>query len=379
MRILQICYAYPPSFSGYGKQLDTINKELVANNNETHISVLTAFDGNYHKENIQKNISVFSFFNKERTFYKSTTLVAYLFSILVIFRFFKEFYSADVVHVVKAGAEAAVAVLLCKIFNKPVIVKVVQNDIVSKDEDVYIGVITTFKNKIITQWADRIIAISHQIEKNIKTHGVQKIRISNIPNSINTNRFTPSTKQKKDFGEEIKFLYIGSITKRKGVYDLLQAIKELNIDTNATFIFVGPNYNEIKDFESHIETIDQSNSMISAKYIPYTSTPEKILQEVDFLILPSYSEGMPNVVLESFSSAVPTILSDIPVHCELANDNYTRLYELGNVLSLRKVLEVIIDNPDELSARKQFARDYVIINHDVSLIASLYNDLYKEL
>jgi glycosyltransferase involved in cell wall biosynthesis len=46
--------------------------------------------------------------------------------------------------------------------------------------------------------------------------------------------------------------------------------------------------------------------------------PETYVARADLLVLPSHAEGLPLVILEAASLGVPSLLSDIAVHRELA-------------------------------------------------------------
>ena len=71
-----------------------------------------------------------------------------------------------------------------------------------------------------------------------------------------------------------------------------------------------------------------------------------IYREVDFFVLPSRDEGMPNVVLEAMASGLPIIASRIRGNVDLVEEDQNGLlFEPGNATDLRRALECMIGSP----------------------------------
>ena|SRR5690625_1348221 len=131
MNVLQICYKYPPFFSGYGIQLRTINKELVKSES-INITVITAY-GYKGVSQPDNGIEVKSIFKRKKEGGLFHYIIFCFFSVIL---YFYNFLKADVVHIVKAGPEVIIPIFFSKVFNKKVIVKIAQNDLenlLSKD------------------------------------------------------------------------------------------------------------------------------------------------------------------------------------------------------------------------------------------------------
>ena len=112
---------------------------------------------------------------------------------------------------------------------------------------------------------------------------------------------------------DIVYGFVGRITKDKGIDELLQAFKYLNIQ-NTKLLIVG-------DFESQ-QNLNQDllTWAFSNKNIIFHKSVtdiEKYYASFDVLVLPSYREGLPTVIIEAQAMGVPVIISDIPA----ANDS----------------------------------------------------------
>src|SRR5690554_4449423 len=98
MNILQICYKYPPRFSGYGKQLHTVNLNMLEKSPKAKVSVITAYGSN-NSGFAADRLKVLPLFSSKRV---ENKFIYYLFCVVPVFRWVRLFYKSNVVHIVKA-------------------------------------------------------------------------------------------------------------------------------------------------------------------------------------------------------------------------------------------------------------------------------------
>jgi len=97
---------------------------------------------------------------------------------------------------------------------------------------------------------------------------------------------------------QIKLLYVGRLRKEKGIFSLLELIKNIDLDLNLTIVGA-----EI-DFDS-------SNYDKNINFLKIESNEEKlkkVYDENNIFILPSYTEGHPMVILEALARNRPVII-----------------------------------------------------------------------
>lgn len=105
----------------------------------------------------------------------------------------------------------------------------------------------------------------------------------------------------------IHFLYLGRIMKEKGIDELFYAVRHLKKE-NENFVldlvgFFEDEYKEqVKELEKHS----------IAHFYGFQSDPRPFYIEADCVVLPSYHEGMSNVLLEAAATGRPVITSNIP-------------------------------------------------------------------
>lgn len=87
---------------------------------------------------------------------------------------------------------------------------------------------------------------------------------------------------------------------------------------------------------------------------------QEILRQADVLVVPSYAEGMPNVILEGMASDCAIIASDVGAVCEQVSESNGWLIAPGNKQQLQEALiQAINVDEDELRAKKQASLEKV--------------------
>lgn len=128
-----------------------------------------------------------------------------------------------------------------------------------------------------------------------------------LPNPVNVGQFT--RRENTPERNRLQLLFMGWIVKGKGVYDIVDVIPGvLKSFPDARFVFAGN------------KEVEQLRSMIKQRGLgEVTSVPGWVSgqEKVDLLLgsgallLPSYSEGVPNVILEAMASGLPIITTPV--------------------------------------------------------------------
>lgn len=140
-----------------------------------------------------------------------------------------------------------------------------------------------------------------------------------VPGSgVNTEHFVYMD-YPEDF-DKLNFLFIGRIMKEKGVDELLYCIEKLNEKyNNLSFSFVG-NYED--NYKDKIEDF-QNRKLID--YYGYQIDVRSFIEKANCIVIPSYHEGLCNVLLEASACGRPVIATDIPGCRETLIDEETGL------------------------------------------------------
>ena len=195
---------------------------------------------------------------------------------------------------------------------------------------------------------DTFLSPSLFLKTKLEDMGFKK-SIFHLPNFIDSNQFTPSYSW-----ENPSLVYLGRLSKEKGIFTLLQAVEGLPIECR--IYGEGPEKDNISRWIA-----DKSLTNVQlCGHIPQDRLKTKVRKAM-FVVLPSeWYENSPFSVLESFALGKPVIGSRIGGIPELVEDEKNGLtFEPGNARDLRKNILYLLDNSERIRALGEYARHYV--------------------
>ncbi len=117
----------------------------------------------------------------------------------------------------------------------------------------------------------------------------------------------------------------------------------------------------------------------SIRMLGFRNDVYSIMAASDLLVLPSWKEGMPNVVLEAMSIGLPCVISKIPAHVSLlGGDDFATLFDPSDSGDLARILEGYINKQKELEMMSMKGIDFSKKYSPLVLTkryAQFYNDL----
>jgi teichuronic acid biosynthesis glycosyltransferase TuaC len=167
-------------------------------------------------------------------------------------------------------------------------------------------------------------------------------------------------------------LYIGYLLETKGIRELLKALEALrnNGDASITGVFVGGGALQ--------DEIKSTPHMISAGVQPNTRIP-LYLAAADVLILPSYREGLPTVLVEAGAAGTPVIATNVGGIPELLGDDRGLMVTAKSVGELQQAIRNVRQKKAEAASRAQRLRSYVYEQYDADSNAKKLIQLYEGL
>jgi len=173
------------------------------------------------------------------------------------------------------------------------------------------------------------------------------------------------------------FLYLGRLSREKGILDLAKAFASLR-DDSAHLILAGP------DEEMTIaEALPQLGLCRERVHVTgFVAQAEQMFMAADVLCLPSYREGFGSVVIEAAACGVPAIGSRIPGLVDAIEDGVTgMLFPVRDVESLAICMRAMLRDSAKRRSMGEQARCRVerLFSADVmyQALRSRYFDLLK--
>lgn len=204
-------------------------------------------------------------------------------------------------------------------------------------------------------------------------------------NGVDTDYFndTMSTEEKSALRQRLNIaqdafilLFTGRIVGDKGVNELISAFDSLSSTySKLTLLMVG-------DFEHHLDPIAQDSYEIIKNHpririVPFQDDIRPYFCISDLLILPSYREGLPNVLIEGGSCGIVMIATDINGCNEvIIHGENGLLVEPKNTLHLIETIQKLLREPDLYASLKQNARQSILNRYDQH---AYWNALHHEL
>lgn len=231
----------------------------------------------------------------------------------------------------------------------------------------YISRIIIKKIQQVLSDTDTIILLSNDAKKQFKQtypiHLHEKIRVlyNGIPDydvKKNNRNITPTN--------DINFITVGTISKRKGHDIIVKAVNWLikNGNTGFKVTIIGEG-DYSKTMQKEIRELDLIEYFEFKNKI---NNVENFLIHSDCYIQASRDEGMPISLIEAMSIGLPAVVSNIAAMPEMIIDQISGyLFESGNYISLAEKMKIILTNKNlkEIGQanREQFLEKFTLDKH----------------
>jgi glycosyltransferase involved in cell wall biosynthesis len=232
-----------------------------------------------------------------------------------------------------------------------------------------------FEKLTIKLPADIIHTVSNSTKLDlIKNNAKSKIMV--IPNLVNLS-FYDKWSEKKIYDDSV--LFVGRLAFNKNLNTVISSFeKVIKKIPHAKLVVIGdgPMLEEWKKM-SYLAGL--KDKIIFTEFIPVAQKMD-FLSKCSALVLPSITEGLPTVVLESFAMSKPVILSDISPHRDIVKDGVDGfLVDSNDTGKWAEKIIYLLSSKDvckkmgkigRIKVEKEFS-DEIVLNRMESLYSSL--------
>ena len=195
---------------------------------------------------------------------------------------------------------------------------------------------------------------------------------------VNINNFKSDSNSIKNEKEKIQVLFPGRIIKEKGIIELISVCNELwfekykfilnivgEIDLHNKSSLSRKNLKKLM-LNKNINLLGKSNNMVS------------IYKSMDFVVLPSWREGLSKSLIEASAMSLPIITTNVPGCKDVVIDGYSGiLVPPRDENSLKSAMKKYLENPDLALTYGRNARKTVEKRFSIIKINNQIIELYR--
>ena len=377
-RILMVIHQFRPSKPGGAEvQAERLAEKLVKRGHE--VSVLTQLRN--------QEAPSFEVFRGFKIFRSPFALGYKIFSGFHQFAFLIRYRrSYDVLHVHQAFGHALVSIIAARLLRKPCLVKIgcagEFGDLIQFSRLRHSGI-----GLRILRQADAIVAISHDIERELYQWNFPIARILYLPNGIDSRVFKRDRPWEESLPVETtspwRIALVGRRHPQKGIDVAIAALKFLREREPACKLELhsyGVDYPEI-DYRICAREAGVSDQVF---FHDFENDMWPILAGSHVFLLPSRAEGLSNALLEAMAMELPVIATSVSGNIDLIRSGWNGLLvptddpvALGNALLTiwkNHSASAVLGRRARRTVDSLFSLDYITAQY-----SSLYNRLLKDM
>lgn len=195
---------------------------------------------------------------------------------------------------------------------------------------------------------------------------------------VDTTRFRPDPEARQRIRTELQIpgiapclVYVGRMSKEKGVPDLLAAFGQLRADfTDLHLILVGPDE----------EGLLTKSTIPGLHVVGYTKSAEAYMSAADIICLPSYREGFGSVLIEGAACGLPAVASRIYGVTDAIVENETGLLHApGDIAALTDSLRRLVSDDDFRLRLGKKAYERALTSFEAGYLENLFSQFLERL
>lgn len=215
-----------------------------------------------------------------------------------------------------------------------------------------------------------VIAQSNNMKDDlIENYHFKESQVKTINNAL-SKKYEEEFNNSNELERDNYFLYVGRLEKQKGLHMLLTAFSQVK-DKTTQLVLLGDG-SQRGSLEQLAVELGISHRV---EFVNYTNQTIQYYKKAIAVVLSSYFEGFPNVLIESLSCGTPVVSFDLPSGPNeiIVQGVNGYLVEYCNVQKLAEKMELTMHNKWDYAKIKESARRYA-----GPTILKKYADLLKQ-
>lgn len=267
-------------------------------------------------------------------------------------------YGIDVIYVLDGIYYELSGLLTSKLSRTPFVIRLRTNEVKLRPllrYNVIKRILGDFLTRLAVTKAKHVICISHELQNLVLGWDVDPSKVVIIHHGVDAKNFRPM-KVEKPFPKVA--LFIGGFGPEKGASTLLEAAEDLE---SIHFFIIGPQPSDlgVSRMPKNVHYV----GIVKRDRMPHYYNMS------DVLVLPSLTEGLPDVILEAFACGKPVIASRVGEIPWIVPSEFGWLIGPSDAEQLKEAVVDAFSDKKRLRAMGEAAREHVIKNFKWSLYA----------
>jgi glycogen(starch) synthase len=225
------------------------------------------------------------------------------------------------------------------------------------------------------------VGVSTEVVRQLR-HWLPDRKVHQVANGVDIERYRSAVatdQAKRTLGIAGKHVvgFVGRLSAAKGVSVLLHAATKLRERlTNFCVVIVGDG-----DYRGDLMRQAQTLGLESeVRFLGERADTPLIYSALDVLVLPSFNEAFPMVILEAMASGTPVVATRVGDVEHIVEDKVTgRLVEPGDAEGLCEAIEDFLLNKHHAASAAEQARARVIGRFSSTAMAESYCSIYRQM
>jgi len=246
-------------------------------------------------------------------------------------------------------------------------------------------------DRLLCAFATDIYPEGQGVKADLYRYKVTRKPLSIIANGnitgVDTNYFTiPKDSEKESIRNSLKinhsdyvFLYVGRLVGDKGINELISAFTAVSLQyENAKLLIVGYLESELDPLKTETILAIETNEKII--FVGFQADVRPYYAAADCLVLPSYREGFPNVLLQGGAMGLTSIATDVNGSNEIIQEAITgKIVPVKNVNALVQAMQASIEHGKTTAEVQNQIREHICTHYNQDLVWNAVNNEYNRL
>jgi glycosyltransferase involved in cell wall biosynthesis len=229
-----------------------------------------------------------------------------------------------------------------------------------------------FSDYFAVWFADRIVVVSNSLLKYFSAR--YRGKVSMLTNGVSRSEYVaPDLMKKYRLTRDNYILYIGRLSREKGVELIINAYNEIN--TRKVLVLAGGLTDQGPYRKSILSKIGANRRILQLGYVDGKMKAE-LMSNAYCVVFPGTIEGSPVALLEAMSYGSCCVISDIQEHSAILNGKGF-MFRNRDITDLKDMLEHLLSHNNTVRACKKKAKKHSLEKYDWENIVDSYEALYS--